>query len=818
MTDATADATATPSGLNIHLLDMGTEKYGDCLLVQLGARTILIDGAHAADWQGHDGMKSIPDQLGSLLGASPFTVDLLVVTHCHADHIGCLPTLIANGTLKATAALVADERLGFGRASMEAAATGTGKADAFAAAMREEDHSELSDAALEAFLEDAATLEQRYIAMLQKLSADGTMLLRYGRDDHSKIETAFKDFGLKVLGPTRPHLAICADAIAQFNSSASAAAAGDVSLASWYRAMFAASDDEEYVQDRPGKGAALNNQSIVLKLQVGLASVLLAGDMQFAMPEIVKLGPLMPALRAAVKAAGPYTFIKLTHHSSYNGMDDSVLAEWSATRSFAHTGGSNDAGHPASGVLQLLEKHTNDIHWARTDHNGLIGVTFSRGAAKLDIEKGKLNDPTPNGDALEIALVTPVSAPPAPVGSAIETAGSAGISEVSFSAKLDPTVSKLTVTFDIQRVPSAASSTPGPVKSSVLPPPQPMPIAVTLPDQPQLRTPLVQLHPDTLVYDLPTDRDLPNLLFVTNSSRLANNLGSQEASALLNAITKRGKALYDVQDLNNPYPEVRSQLAKKYDGVVILGGYDVLPVMRFDVLPPSLRQQLGPNTSDADNFIVWSDAAYGDVDGDLQADLPVSRLPDARSPRLVAAALASKKAPGPASRFGLRNARRPFAEGPNKEISGTAPMSVCIPCGPAQAGLAGAAMNYIMMHGSDFDATRYWGEDAGGTVEGMNLSNIPETFAGVVFMGCCWGALTVTGIASQTPQGQTPAVRTPNASLALAWLHAGAQAYIGCTGSHYSPTLAPFDYFGGPLHQAFWERYNSGQAPAEALY
>lgn len=35
--------------MEIHLLDMGTEKYGDCILIVKAGRVILIDGAHPGD-------------------------------------------------------------------------------------------------------------------------------------------------------------------------------------------------------------------------------------------------------------------------------------------------------------------------------------------------------------------------------------------------------------------------------------------------------------------------------------------------------------------------------------------------------------------------------------------------------------------------------------------------------------------------------------------------------------------------------------------------------------------------------------------------
>ena len=50
------------SALHIHLLDMGLTKYGDCLLIQGGGKTILVDGGHPGDWKGKGQYKSIPDQ------------------------------------------------------------------------------------------------------------------------------------------------------------------------------------------------------------------------------------------------------------------------------------------------------------------------------------------------------------------------------------------------------------------------------------------------------------------------------------------------------------------------------------------------------------------------------------------------------------------------------------------------------------------------------------------------------------------------------------------------------------------------------------
>ena len=57
---------------------------------------------------------SIPEQLEQILRQGPpFDISLLVVTHCHSDHIGCLPALVENDIIRVERALVADENLGF---------------------------------------------------------------------------------------------------------------------------------------------------------------------------------------------------------------------------------------------------------------------------------------------------------------------------------------------------------------------------------------------------------------------------------------------------------------------------------------------------------------------------------------------------------------------------------------------------------------------------------------------------------------------------------------------------------------------------------
>ena len=124
-----------------------------------------------------------------------------------------------------------------------------------------------------------------------------------------------------------------------------------------------------------------------------------------------------------------------------------------------------------------------------------------------------------------------------------------------------------------------------------------------------------------------------------------------------------------------------------------------------------------------------------------------------------------------------------------------------------------------MLHGSDTDSTRYWGEDSGETVEAVNISNVPDSLSNcTIFLGCCWGALTAVPRASKYKVGDDLAPKTDKDSLALAFLRNGASAVVGCTGTHYSPDAEPFTYFGQPMHVSFWSGMRRDLPPARAIF
>ena len=822
----------------VHFLDVGDEKYGDCILIQAKGKTILVDGAHPGDFRKRGDAPSIPEQIGSILGGSgPFKVDLLVVTHCHIDHIGCLPTLVADNVVSPAWALVADPDLGFPKPG------GAGRDDAdpivakVIAGLREEPRVDFrSDGELDRFLTDAATLEDRYRQMLDALPKLGTKVVRFfGVDaptaDLRDLLGDFAGLGLEILGPTQNHLLLCTKALADLagaaKDAAQAARQADLQAAadapSLYRLLNGASprsdapipDSIAEFVDRPGRGAALNDQSIVLKLDDGGGKVLLTGDMQLAKSEIAGLNGMMAALLDQISKTGPFALVKLPHHASYNGFNEDVRKALSPCKSYVISTGRGDPGHPEKGVLALLQEHRDDLFWARTDKNGLVSTTIENGQTAFKLGSGRLNDASPNiGDPVMVPAPPPAASGEGQVGSTAQRVVSAGAvatnSErvaanavtastdiVEVTARIPHVATRVTITVDVAPQP--------PTVVDRKPPP---------PDNPPLRWP-----------PLANGRTLPGLVFVTNMARLGANIGITEAEAAAQAIRSAGQALVDAAEGQDVTLLIRQACAgKDVNGIVILGGYDVVRSLTYDVLPPALRAQLGHSSDDPDDFVVWSDQIYGDTDGDGMANLPVSRIPDARSAELVKNCLCGVSVDR-RSRYGLRNDARPFAEGIFQNMAGPGAMAVSEPTRPGTvlANDIDAAAIYLMLHGSDVDGTRYWGERRlGGIVEALTVANVPKPCAAVVFAGCCWGGLTVRTPANRYRSGDPLQSLTPEQSLALSFLATGARAFVGCTGAHYSPYDAnprgDLNYFGGPMHRSFWTHLQAGESPASALF
>src|SRR5439155_15081797 len=327
-------------------------------------------------------------------------------------------------------------------------------------------------------------------------------------------------------------------------------------------------------------------------------------------------------------------------------------------------------------------------------------------------------------------------------------------------------------------------------------------------------------------------RALPTTLVVTNRENLVRNIGAAETDAILDALRSTANVtLLDSlpAEVTDPRPAiavVNEEVRRRVDleALLILGGYDVVPAQRQDCLSLELRREVEAAIQagagrDFDDNIVWSDDVYAGGDpNDPLPHLPVSRIPDGASAALVVNALNAASALGP-TRSGIRNVRRPFAEDIFATLPGGAAMGISAPLKwDDEPPFESSPWAYFMLHGSNGDGTRFWGEDpaTGEQPTAFDITLVRQPAPEVVLAGCCWGALTVREQASQLTRGRLPTPRSARDSIALAYLNAGSVGLVGCTGSHFSPTKAPYKYAGGPMHHAFWQACKRGRGPAHS--
>lgn len=790
---------ASAPELRIDLLDVGDRKYADAILVRRAGATALIDGGHRGDER--PDAANLVGQLRALLGDPPFAIDLLVVSHAHDDHIGCLPELVSGDVIKVRDALLADPGLGWGRSPQDFVRPALDlETAALIAALREGPLSpSASDEAIDRLLDDASDVEGRYGEMIGNLRARGTDIVRYGRDPHDALVARQSALRLRILGPSTAQLLLTADAIrGATDQLAEVLSQSDArrDVISAYRSIISGGSDP--LADGVSRlGAAVNLQSIVLVVGSPSQRALFAGDMQFAVPGAggAAVQAEVDALRAVVSEAGPYRFAKLSHHGSANSVDEAWLDSLGPRPVVGISTGHLSRDHPDPDVLAMLVDRLPDMRWVRTDRNrgSSVRIKAGTGAPIVEVRAG-----APNDASLPVDTETATILPPSP-------------------KEERPVLPTPPV-----QVVSAASGTAGPIDVRIRVPPGTPTVRVTIESMPSMSNQPVSVATIAApVAPTPDSRAYPPLLYVTAPNRLRANVGQAEADAILATLRARpGEVieLPDNADVKAAQATVRARIKRaKPAGVVLIGGYDVVASERVDALPPSIRADLRIN-DDADDFIVWSDDGFGDVDGDGLPEIPVSRVPDGRKASLLAGAIAPA-APSQGASRGLRNVARPFADGVYAALPSPASMLISKPVTYDQTSvdLVGDHV-YLMLHGDYIDGTRFWGEGTLRRAEAMNTGNVGPVPGAVVLAGACWGALIVDKPALLVKQPGLFGARGPDTSIALAFLEQGAQAFVGCTGSHYSPIDTPYNYFGGPLHQAFWAGVLAGTAPAAALF
>lgn len=451
----------------IHLLDPGAVKYGDSILCNVGQKWILVDGARSTSTRATSSTvlgaqinhRPLQDQIAAKRGG--MHVDLLVITHCHSDHVGCLPELIEDHGLTFDWALVADSQLGFGLGVDEDLPDPDAMSDEMKLrlALREEPLRDGTDEEIAQFILDSASEYNAYRTLLESIEGSiGERMVVYKGPSEAEspgldaLLAAFTSAELRVLGPTQDQLLLCSEALTgratDAEESIGEVLAGSNSLVNAYRELLGRESDALADDPDGDNGNAVNCQSIILSLGAGGKRFLLTGDMQFTR---TYLGPdvddEMEAMLAAIEADGPYNFVKLSHHGATNGQNEGLLRSWGAKR-LAISTGSRSNQHPTPATLDALRRLKPDgFRWIRTDMNGICTYKLSdSGTGSLSKERGFVNDDTEaaNRDSAGVEVR------PAPVTTTALVTGSASgnvevtiripnqKTRVSFTIEIDP--------------------------------------------------------------------------------------------------------------------------------------------------------------------------------------------------------------------------------------------------------------------------------------------------------------------------------------------------------------------------------------------
>lgn len=794
-------------GSEIHLLDVGRSQYGDCVLARIKDRWVLIDGGHKKDIDGSVSHHAIPTQLRAIMSLSEedvIAVDLLVVSHTHTDHIGCLPEMVERGILKASWALVTAPDLAW---PPSAAADSGSRRDAkkFCAVLREEYIDFADQDAFDNAVADASSLQRRYRSMIDELLNQGTRVVMHGEDDLAEIEAAFAEVGMRILGPTNQAMAECARLLDEvgrdFVSDVDGVLAdGNVDELWLYRSITKAWHDNLHIDG--AFGPAVNMQSSIIAFDDGEHRFLFTGDSQLEKPEVPSRLVKDEALRirseiSRMSAERPFLFVKVGHHGSHNSLGPNVLQDLgSDTLYFGLCTGSESRHHPSSAFIDALTKHSDDVVLGRTDTNGLVSFYYKDGLVNIDQERGDLNDASVTEEPEDrVSPSAPEVPPTLPTPRQSQGQPKAILTPIS---RKEPGPIEIRIPYD----PSLGLNVSIQIKIDPL---QAQPVATALPTG----------------FSLAGGRVLPKLLFVTCSEALGRNIGQIESSEILAEVSANAHTVVDLSaaeaaDADQSIRLVQEALnaSQGIQGVVLIGGYDVVPALKIDVFPDGEDEE--GRLSDADEYVVWTDNLYGDIDDDGMPELPVSRVPDGRSGALLRAALSAPRPHG-RLRHGVHNVGRPFANEVFKLVPGDGDTYASLPYSASDGRRSSGDYLYFMLHGKHEDATRFWGEDEDGeTVEALHLNDLEISPGAIVFTGCCWGALPVVETAIDHVEGP-PTPRTAEDSIALACLNQGALAYIGCTGVHYSPKHPPYDVAGGGIHKAFWRQVAKDVAPSAAL-
>ncbi len=674
-------------------------------------------------------------------------------------------------------------------------------ADKLWLALREEPIFGATNAEIAAFIEDSAREYGDYVTFVNKLRDDlGSRCVIYRGLTNAESEglsdllNEFSDTGLHVYGPTFDQLLACAGRLVGRSEDLIEDAFADSpgTLVEAYKNALQVLTEQDASDS--ADGAAVNCQSLVLRMGNDGRKVLLTGDMQFAQPDVGEASQAVKDLLATVNEDAPFDWVKLSHHGATNGQNKTILTKWG--KRFTISTGSTSSKHPTEPTLKALEQiESTGVEWSRVDMNGRCTFAVEGTSARLKTQRGDLNDKTRpsarSGDEVPVPVEGPVlPRVQEPVRPQI-VRGGASDETIEIIVRLPNRRTKFSFTCEVD--PGGGD------------------------DRPFDGGAVVEAKSTRGIAD--RLRGLPRLLFVTDGAALARNIGRPATDAVLGAIAAANHRLVN-QSQATLLAATRQVLKNdpSVKGVVLLGGYDVVRSQILNALPTEMAQV---RVRDRDRLQVWNDDGYGDRDDDGVPELPVSRIPDARDAAFLTYVLSAPALSGrPTGRAGIRNIRRPFADSVFGLLPGASPLFTSEPTAPnlPPYSLAGDFL-YLMLHGTASDTSTFTGEDlAGGYPVAVDVKSLPKPSPSVVFTGSCYGALIVDTLARDAAPGDTVRGRRVADSIALSCLAGGANAFVGCTGVHFSPTQRPLSYFGEPMHRAFVTHLLDGKPPSHALW
>jgi competence protein ComEC len=128
-------------------------------------------------------------------------------------------------------------------------------------------------------------------------------------------------------------------------------------------------------------GSALNNRSIVLRLDVSGFSALFTGDIESNVDALV-----------ARRLGGPVDMLKAPHHGSATASSRTLLQAADPRLSVISVGEKNSYGHPASATIDRLGERGGAV--LRTDLDGTVSVTVQSTGIKVKTDTSTSMMPT----------------------------------------------------------------------------------------------------------------------------------------------------------------------------------------------------------------------------------------------------------------------------------------------------------------------------------------------------------------------------------------------------------------------------------------